>query len=604
VFASPGKRNLILSLLIVAATLAIYNPVNSHPFVNYDDDRYVTENTNVRTGLTLDTVRWAFTSTYQANWHPLTWLSHALDCQLFRLNPAGHHFTSLAIHAVNAAFLFLLLIWATERLAPSLFVAGLFALHPINIESVAWIAERKNVLCTFFFFGALAAYGWYAKNPSWRRYLAVIAMFACSLMSKPMAVTLPFVLLLLDYWPLARAEGTSNQTLALPQRKWTFLVAEKVPLLLMSAASSVITMHAQAAGGAVRSTLSYSLTARIENAIVTYGTYLWKLVWPAKLAPLYPHPLESLPGWQIVASGLVLLGFTALAFRIKRHALVGWLWFLGTLVPVIGLIQVGDAAMADRYAYIPAIGIFTAVAFGLDNLAMRMKLTARAKMIPAVSIILIFGILTLRQLSYWESSDRLWSHTVRVTGPNYIAQDNLGGALVLLGKTEEAYPHFVLAAQINPRDPMSHSNLGAYLQEHGQTREAMQEYQTAISLTSDGGLLSSTYANLGSAYRSLSQDDAARRAYETALQLNPANFNAYLGMGLLAENKGSISEAIADYTRSLEIAPTPEGYYRLGQALEKSSRKEEALAAYQQALKLAPDLQEAQEAVKALSVPK
>src|SRR5450755_3529933 len=365
-FGSPEKRNPIVCLLLAVVTLALYNPVNRHPFVNYDDDRYVINNPHVRQGLTADTITWALTSTEQANWHPLTWMSHALDCSLFRLNPAGHHLTSILLHAVNVILLFLLLMWATNRLGPSLFVAALFALHPINVESVAWVAERKNVLCTFFFFAALIAYCWYARKPDWRRYLAFAGLFALGLMSKPMVITLPFVLLVMDYWPLNRIQGSPSGKLGIPQAPLSKLVIEKLPLLALSAASAVITMQAQRAGGAVRSSAQFSLGVRLENAVVAYATYLWKMIWPAHLAPLYPHPGDSLAVWQVAISAMVLLVVTGVVmrFRSRRYLLTGWLWFLGTLVPVIGLVQVGDQAMADRYAYIPLIGSFVMIAWG------------------------------------------------------------------------------------------------------------------------------------------------------------------------------------------------------------------------------------------------
>ncbi len=533
-FASPQKRTVVLSLLIVVATLLVYNPINRHPFVNYDDDRYVTNNAHIRGGLNWSTITWAFTSTEQANWHPLTWLSHALDYQLFHLNPGGHHFTSLLIHALNAVLLFLLLALATGRVGPSLFVAALFALHPINVESVAWVAERKNVLSTFFFFAAVGAYGWYALKPGWRRYLVVTALFACGLMSKPMVITLPCVLLLLDYWPLGRIPG-SIPTMPTRQMKISKLILEKMPLLLLSAASAVITMRAQQAGGSVRSIQQFSLGVRIENAIVAYAMYLWKMLWPARLAPLYPYPSasvssvssvvsSSLAPWQVALAAVVLAGVTAFVviFRSKRYLLVGWLWFLGTLVPVIGLIQVGDAAMADRYAYIPLIGIFVMIAWGLADLADAQKFAFYSRAIPAACVLIVLGFATQRQLSYWSSSYALWSHTLAVTGPNFIAQDNLGGALVLMGKIDEAYPHFQVAAEINPRDPMSHANIGVYLRDHGHPQEAITQYKTAIGLTSDRGLLASTYANLGAAYRDLGEEENARHSYEQALQLNPS----------------------------------------------------------------------------------
>lgn len=539
-FSSPQKRNVVVCLLIVAATLLVYNPANRHPFVNYDDDRYVTDNVHIRGGLNWSTIAWAFTSTEQANWHPLTWLSHALDCQLFRLNPAGHHFTSLVIHALNAVLLFLLLACATGRAGRSLFVAALFALHPINVESVAWVAERKSVLSTFFFLSAIRAYGWYALKPDWRRYLVVTALFACGLMSKPMVITLPCVLLLLDCWPLGRIQG-SLPVLQTPQVKISKLLLEKVPLLLLSAASAVITMRAQQAGGSVRSILQFSLGVRVENAIVAYAMYLWKMLWPARLAPLYPYPSassvvspnssvssvvnSSLASWQVILAALSLIVITilVLTFRSKRYLLVGWLWFLGTLVPVIGLIQVGDAAMADRYAYIPLIGIFVMIAWGLADLADAENFGFYSRAIPAACVLIVLGFATQRQLSYWSSSYDLWSHTLAVTGPNFIAQDNLGGALVLMGKFDEAYPHFQAAADINPRDPMSHANIGVYLKDHGHPEEAIMQFNTALSLTSDRGLLATTYANLGAAYHDLGDDEKARQSYERALQLNPSH---------------------------------------------------------------------------------
>jgi len=284
VFSSPEKRNVVLCLLLVVATLALYNPVNRHPFVNYDDDRYVTENFRVHNGLTGDTISWALTAMEQGNWHPVTWLSHALDWQLFHQNPTGHHFTSLLIHAANAVLLFLFLTCATRRVGPSWFVAAIFALHPINVESVAWVAERKNVLSTFFFLAALIAYCWYARKPDWRQYTAFTALFVLGLMSKPMVITLPFVLLLLDYWPLGRMQGRPANG-EVPQSSLSRLLFEKLPLLALSAASAVVTMKAQQAGGAVRSTAQFSLAVRLENAVVAYATYLWKMIWPAHLAP-------------------------------------------------------------------------------------------------------------------------------------------------------------------------------------------------------------------------------------------------------------------------------------------------------------------------------
>jgi len=602
-FSSPEKRNVVLCLLLVVATLALYNPVNRHPFVNYDDDRYVTENLHVHDGLTWDTIAWAFTATEQGNWHPLTWLSHALDWQLFHRNATGHHFTSLLIHAANAVLLFLFLAYATGRVGPSWLVAALFALHPINVESVAWVAERKNVLCTFFFFAALIAYSWYARKPDWRRYLAFAGLFALGLMSKPMVITLPVVLLLLDYWPLGRIRGLPSGTPPIAQAPLSKLLVEKLPLLVLSAASAWITMQAQRAGGAMRSAAQFSLGVRLENALVAYATYLWKMIWPSHLAPLYPHPGASLPVWQLVISALVLLAVTVAVFRFRprRYLLTGWLWFLGTLVPVIGLVQVGDQAMADRYAYIPLVGIFVMLAWGAADLADSRQIGLAARWIPAACILLALALATNRQLSYWSSNYDLWTHALAVTDRNFIAQDNLGGALLLLDKPDEAYSHFQAAAQINPSDPMSHSNLGAYLQEHGRLPEAMEQYDRTISLTSDAGLLAATYANLGTAYRKLGEDGKARENYDQALRQNPNQSSAYLGLGQLLEKQNQLDDAIRNYSKAVELNPTDTGFLLLGHALERVGRSAEALAAYQAALKLSPENPEAQHAVDALS---
>ena len=595
-FASPEKRNAIICLLLALGTLALYNPVNRHPFVNFDDDRYVTENPHLRHGLTTQTLKWALTSTEQANWHPLAWISHALDFSLFGLNPAGHHFTSILLHAINAILLFLLLTWATGRVGSSLLVAALFALHPINVESVAWVAERKNLLCTFFFFLTLLAYGWYVEKPSWKRYLLVFGLFAAGLASKPMVITLPFVLLLLDYWPLERrnSKGASGLTR-------TKLTVEKLPLLALSAASALITVQAQQAGGSVRTIAEYSLPIRMANAIYAYTMYLWKMLWPARLAPLYPHPGDSLAGWRIAFSFLTLFIITTAIwkYRSRRYLLVGWLWFLGTLVPVIGLVQVGEAAMADRYAYIPLIGVFVMIAFGIADFAQARKLGLWPAL-PAALALIALGVTTHRQTSYWKSNYDLWTHTLAVTENNFVAQNNLGGALILENKEAEAYPHFEAAAQINPRDPMSHSNLGTYYQHQGRMREAAEQYQAAVNLTSDPTLLASIYANFGAVHVALGEPEEAYGNFQQSLQYNPAQFNAWLGLGLVAERQGKLQEAIADFTRSVEARPTGQAFLELGGCFAQTGRTAEALQAYDEALKIAPDFTEAQMAADAL----
>ena len=406
--STPGPRlanknlNTVLCVLLAGVTIALYTPVLGHSFVVLDDREYVTTNPHVHDGLSWSTIQWAFTSTYAANWHPLTWLSHALDYQLFALNPAGHHLDSVLIHTLNVVLLFLLLAWITKRMGPSLLVAALFALHPLNVESVAWVAERKNVLSTLFFLLAIGAYAWYASKPEWRRYLLVAALFAAGLMAKPMVITLPFVLLLLDYWPLERKRVAFSK-----------LLLEKVPLLFLSAASAWITLKAQR--GALRTVGELPFVIRIENAVVAYGLYLWKMLWPARLA-FYPHSVIALPAWQWILSALILVSVTVfvIIFRGKRYLPVGWFWFLGTLVPVIGLVQVGEYAMADRYAYVPLIGIFVMIAWSLADWAQAKKIRTVWLVVPALCVLAALGYVTHRQIDYWESDYDLWSHTLEV----------------------------------------------------------------------------------------------------------------------------------------------------------------------------------------------
>jgi len=600
--AAPQSRVRIACLVLAVVTLVLYIPITHHPFVNYDDDRYVTDNPHVRQGLTAATVKWALTSTEQANWHPLTWMSHALDCSLYRLNAGGHHFNSLLWHVVNVLLLFLFLVRFTERFGPSFFVAALFALHPIEVESVAWVAERKNVLCTTFFLLALLAYGWYARKPDWKRYLAMLLLFAMGLAAKPMVITLPFVLLLLDYWPLRRV-GDSDS--GIHPASWPKLILEKVPLLVLSAGSALVTMGAQQSGGAVRSVTEFSFVLRLENAICSYAMYLWKMVWPLRLAPLYPHPGSSLAAWQVAMAVLVLITITAFVIRFRSHRclLVGWLWFLGTLVPVIGLVQVGEAAMADRYAYIPLIGIFIMIAFGVAESVEASKFR-RQLAITGGMILLALAVLSWRQIGYWRNSVELWTHALAVTQNNFVAEDNLGGALILEDKEEEAHAHFEAAARINPHDPMSRSNLGAYFQTHNRLREAIAEYEGVVSLTSDPALLAQCYANMGAAHRTLGEDEQAHLDFAQALRLNPNQFNAWIGMGILAEKRGELGEAITDLSHSVKLQPTAEAYFHLGSLLAQMGHAPEAIGAYREALKLSPNLAEAQQAIDALRQPR
>ena len=603
-FVSPEKRTFILSLLLIVCTLGLYNQAAHSGFVNFDDDRYVYENFHVRAGLNGETVKWALTSTDEANWHPLTWMSHALDCSWFRLNPAGHHFTNILLHAASVVLLFLLLWRSTRRLGPSFLVAAVFALHPINAESVTWVSERKNVLSTVFFLLTLGAYGWYVQRPHWKRYLAVAGLFVCGLASKPMLVTLPFVLLLLDYWPLRRMNGWGEPPEVPAARHSSLgkLLIEKLPLLALSVVSAVITMRAQQAAGAV-GTLPFPLDVRLKNAVYCYAMYVWKAAWPAGLAPLYPHPGQSLALWKVGMAALFLIAASALVLRLRsrRYLLAGWLWFLGTLVPVIGLVQVGNQAMADRYAYIPLVGIFVMVVWGAADFAAEHQWGLWWKLVPASCVLVVLAMVAHKQISYWRNSLDLWTHALAVTRNNFVAEDSLGGALVELGRTDEAYPHFVRAAELQPADPVSRCNIGAYLHQHGHPAQAIPQYRLAVSLTSDTRLRATTYANMGSAYRELGDDAAAQASFEQALRLNTNQFNAWLGMGMLAERRGELGNAISDFLRSVALHPTAEGYLQLGRALVRGNRPREGYDAFEQALQLDPGMAEAQRAADALS---
>ena len=613
-FRSRGQRKLVLGLLLVVVTLALYNPVSRNGFVTFDDDRYVTDNPQVRAGIRWSTISWAFTSLEQANWHPLTWLSHALDCQLFHLNPAGHHYTNLLLHATNALLLFLILQWFTGYTARSLMVAALFAVHPLNVESVAWVAERKNVLCMFFFLLALAAYGWYVRRPGVVRYLVVAILFTMGLMSKPMVITLPFVLLLLDYWPLGRfawGQPPSAAACSNSDSKFTIdastpplgrLCLEKLPLLALSAGSAIITMIAQRAGGAVLSSAEHSPLLRLENVMVCYVLYIKKAIWPSHLAALYPYP-HALPTWQVAASTLFLLAVTCavLKYREHRYLLVGWFWYLGTMVPMIGLVQVGNQAMADRYAYLPLIGLFVIIVWAAADRASARHISTKYLAAAGLTILLALSAVTRIQLSYWHDDFSLWAHTLVVTPRNYVAENNLAHALIKQGRYDDAITHFRAAAAIEPGDPVSQLNLGIYAQEHGDLQQAAARYDLVLRLATDDQIRASAHANLGTVYFALHDYARAQRNFDSAMKLKHVFPVALLDMGLIAQKTAQTTAQKNDWNRAAECFaqfvaadPSDVGYLLLAHALHHAGRDEDANRAYQQALRLSTDIDQAQ----------
>jgi protein O-mannosyl-transferase len=580
-----------LGLLLVLATLALYNPVSRHPFVNYDDDRYVTDNAQVRAGLHWRTVRWAFTSYDEANWHPLTWLSHALDCQLFGLNPAGHHYVNLLLHAANVMLLFWILWRATGCSGRSLAVAALFALHPVNVESVAWVAERKNILSMLFFLLALGAYQWYTRRPHLGRYVLVVAMYACGLMAKPMVITFPFILLLWDYWPLRRWPTAASESYRI-----SWLALEKAPLLLLSAASAIVTVQAQRAGKAVGSMVKYPLQVRLENMDVAYLRYLGNAVWPSHLAPMYLLRQASLTAPLVVTAALILLTITALviAERRQRYLMTGWLWFLGALVPMIGIVQVGVQTMADRYAYLPFVGLFIMVCWGIADLAGRWRVSQAWLAGGAAVSLIALAMVTHRQVDYWSGNLALWAHTAQVTKDNFIAEDNLGGALLEEGKPDEARPHFQLAAQLNPTDPMSRLNLAANEQWHGHLAQAVEQFKQVVQMTDDSRLRATALTNLGYSYRGLGDLARAQASFQAAVSVRPRNVRAWLGLGLVCEKIGDYAGAISAYSEVIAIQPDL-GYYMLGHVLEQNGRIAESRAAMEQARRVSPNFTQLRE---------
>jgi Flp pilus assembly protein TadD len=626
-FTRAKKRTLLLGVVLVIATLVLYYPAIHHPFVNYDDDGYVTQNHHVQAGLTWETVAWALTTYNQANWHPVTWLSHALDCQLFQLDPAGHHGTNVLLHGLNAALLFWILLQATGSAGRSFMVAALFALHPINVESVVWVAERKNLLSMLFFLLALGAYRWYAQAPRPRRYVVVASWFALGLMAKPQVITLPFVLLLWDYWPLRRMvadagpPATATEAV-LPPRSLRSLLLEKLPLVALSTVSAVVTMEAQHLGGI---NPDLSLAARLGNAIVSYARYAGKAFWPTRLAPMYPHPGNSLPTWEVLAASLCLLAVTALVIFARRHRYlpVGWLWFLGTLIPMVGLVQVGRQAMADRYAYLPFIGLFIMICWGAADCVVASRRWLESRQLTAaaaeaandhrpstillatvcVGVLVALALVTHRQIGYWGDNVALWSHTLQVTDRNYEAEEDLGEALLAKGEQADALVHFYRATEIDSRRTLPHMYIAIYDQEHGKLQDAIAQYRQAISESQNASLNARAFGNMGHAYLQLGEMAQARESLQEAVRLDPHKVETWLDLGLAKQKSGDLAGAIQAYSEGVKVKPTDVAYLLLAHAFEQSGRQDEAAAATQRAKVLSANFAEAQRLADRLLAP-
>lgn len=600
IFASSKKKRLLATLLLFALVLIVFHSSSRFEFLNYDDPQYVFTNSHVQAGLTWSDLRWAVTSLEFSNWHPLTWITYCTDYELFKLNPAGYHFMNVVYHALGTVVLFVVLQLGTKHVGRSFFASLLFAVHPLNVESVAWIAERKNVLSAIFWFLAIGAYGWYALAPNWKRYFTTVVCFTLGLMAKPMVITLPFVLLLLDIWPLRRLKSFSRESTEdltpnphFTQRTWGALVAEKIPLLLLSVGSGVLTIVAQTTNGGMATLRDYSLSVRVMNAIVAYVLYLYKAFVPWRLAVFYPHPGNSIPYWKFALCAIVLVAVSLAAWRVrlrKPYVLVGWLWYVGTLVPVIGLLQNGDQAMADRYAYIPLVGIFVIVVWEVAALRERYRVGMVATAAVALTV---FGVLiatTRHNLQYWHDSVALFSHALEVTQRNDVAETNLGQALSEQGRDAEALPHFIKALQYQPNDSAHHYNYAHCLFFTGKPQQSLEELRMVLRLGAPKPILARTFHNMGAVFVTLGDKKQALSHYQMATRLNPEAFNSYLMVGLLEFENNQLEPARSNLQESVRLGPTDIGYLALGQICEKQGRLAEAKAAYGQAARISPQL--------------
>ncbi|MDY6972951.1 MAG: tetratricopeptide repeat protein [Thermodesulfobacteriota bacterium] len=619
----PSKT--IICLFIIAAVLAVYGQVRNHEFINYDDPFFVTDNSHVQAGLTLESVIWAFTSR-DGICNPLSWLSHMLDCELFGLWPGGHHLTSLFFHTANALLLFLVLKRMTGALWRSAAVALLFALHPLNVESVAWVAERRNVLSTLFWLLTIWAYASYAGRPSMIRYLAVVLCLVLGLMSKPMLVTVPFFLFLLDYWPLGRiCPGQFPSPLSTPTqpppsrgrrseeilKSTKFggegqsrgyrpmavvhgLILEKVPLLMFSVISAGLTFFVAQSQGSVASIETLPIRVRIANALVSSITYIVKMVWPRDLAVFYPHPGYGMPSWKIVGAAIILISISFLLIYKARsypYLAVGWLWYLVTLAPVIGIVQAGSQAMADRFMYVPLIGLFIIVVWGASDLAARWRFGRVALAVSAGIVLLCLVICSRIQAGFWGSSVSLFEHALDSTTDNYEAHFCLGTALSEEGEVERAIGHYLEVLRIRPQYARAHDNLGNSLTAQGRLGEAISHYSEALRIDPDND---HAHNNLGSVLARLGRLNEAIPCFSEALRLNPDLAEAHNNLGNALSFKDRPDEAISHFLEALRLNPDyPKAHQGLGNAFVRMGRMDDAVSHYQEALRLNPDFLDA-----------
>jgi protein O-mannosyl-transferase len=595
-------RMSLIAVALVLGTFAAYWQTPGHDFLRYDDGLYVTESEETQRGLSWETVRWAFADTSTGNWHPLTRLSHLLDCTLYDMNPAGHHVTSVLIHAANGVLLFWVMAGMTGAVWRSAIVAALFALHPLHVESVAWIAERKDVLCAFFWFLAMGAYARYARKPGVVNYMLVTFTFAGALLSKPMAVTLPVTLLLLDIWPLRRVEfGETKRAL----HGVGLLFMEKLPLLLISAAYAAATYRFQQAKFSNSDAFDVTLGGRVANALVSYVVYLRRTVLPHDLAVFYPHPLDTIPAWTAIGAALLLLVVTgAVMWLLPRNPywFVGWFWYLGTLVPVIGLVQAGRQAMADRYTYIPLIGIFAIAVWAASDLAARFRITTRYRTAAAIVPLILCIAGTAWYNAYWRDTEALFTRTVAVTERNGEAYLILAQEYGAQGDTEKAEEMFAIGLRYfgeekwTGKDPERHFLLGQIAERAGRWRDAERHYRDAAALAPN---YSEALNNLGGVLMELGQSNArflseARAYVDRAIAANPENWHARINAAYLAAHFHDYPAAVTHYEAALPHDENNPAIHRnLALALWETGERERAIEHAERAVTLDPSFGEA-----------
>ncbi|MEE8349747.1 MAG: tetratricopeptide repeat protein [Acidobacteriota bacterium] len=550
-FTRLQEPKMIVALFLAGIVLMVYSPVIDFEFVDLDDDLYVRDNLRITRGVTWDNLSWALSTFREGVWNPTTWVSFMLDYQLFGMTPGAFHFTNVILHTASVILLFIVLQQMTGALWSSALVASLFALHPLNVESVAWVTERKNVLSTLFGMLTLWAYLGYLKKPGWQRYTGVLGFLTLGLMAKQMLVTLPCILLLLDYWPLRRLGENWTQI----RQRFPRLVMEKLPLFIPVAGASVLTIRAaQSTQEALPSLEILPFGFRLANAVVAYANYLLMMVWPTGLAVFYPHQGTSLDLWTVTAASLFLAGISWAVWQARGSGYleVGWLWYLGTLVPVSGLIQAGGHSMADRHTYVPLIGVFIMVVWGGNRLAQTLQLKKAWLIGAGTCLLLIMTLLTRHQLGYWQNGATLFRHAVESTENNHLAHSNLGTFLLRNGDLDQAIDHFQKTLEIAPRFAPAHTNLGTALRRKGIMDEAVNHFLMALEIQPD---IPEVYNNLGIVLAQMGKPEEALQQFATAVQVQPEYIVAYYNSGLLLKDLNRIEEAIFQFRQTLILDP-------------------------------------------------